>query len=198
MSLNRHSNVSFDQEPVRDHSDGLPVCMSAPHRLLSRNLPHAVAFGMRISSASLAFVALIVLSARIARGQGVGFQGGVAVDPSQVYAGTHAESSALAGRVYFRPSLDGSFGSGVKDAIMDVTFTYKFPISNLSPWSLYEGARPVVTIERLNDEIHVHGGLGAVFGFANRNGFFAEFKVSGGGGPNLRFGIGYTVRRPQP
>jgi hypothetical protein len=132
------------------------------------------------------------------RAQGIGFAGGAALDPSQVCVGTQFESPPLASHVHFRPGIDGSFGNGVSDAIVDVLFLYKFPLSNVSPWSLYQGTGPVVTIERSNDQLHAHGGLGAVFGLANTNGFFFEFKVSGGGGPNLRLGVGYMIRRPQP
>ena len=37
-----------------------------------------------------------------------------------------------------------------------------------------------------------------IFGIGHKNGFFFEVKVSGGGGPNLRVGIGYTIRREAP
>ena len=133
-----------------------------------------------------------------ARGQAIGFSGGVAVDPSQAYVGTHLELPELANRIYLRPGIDGAFGSDRKEAIVDVAFMYRFPLGDLSPWAIYQGTGPVITFERFQDldELHVHGGIGAVFGFANKNGFFFEFKVSGGGGgPNLRLGIGYTLRR---
>jgi hypothetical protein len=144
-------------------------------------------------------LAIVVLQAAAVRAQGVGFTGGVGLDPSQVYAGTFVESPPLGGgRIHFRPGIDGASGSGVSDAIIDVFFIYKIPAGALSRWTLYQGTGAVVAIERANEELHPHGGFGGLFGVANANGFFFEFKLSGGGGPNLRLGVGYMVRRKQP
>ena len=142
-----------------------------------------------------AIASSLLMVAVDARGQAVGFSGGVAVDPSQVYIGTQVELPEFADRIYLRPGIDGAFGSDVKEAIVDVAFMYRFPLGDLSPWAIYQGTGPVIAIERTQDEVHVHGGIAAVFGFANKNGFFVEFKASSGGGPNLRFGIGYGLRR---
>jgi hypothetical protein len=142
-------------------------------------------------------VLFVLLAACEAGAQGLGFQGGVAVDPSQVYAGSHVESGALVDHLHLRPSIDGGFGSGLRVAIIDVTFLYKIPLGT-SRWTLFQGTGPTIGIARINDQTNVHGGLGAVFGVSHTNGFLTEFKVSGAGGPNLRFGIGYTVRRRRP
>ena len=131
--------------------------------------------------------------------QGVGFSGGAGLDPSQVYVGTHIESAPLAGgHVFFHPGIDGAFGSDMSEAIVDVFFVYKIPFGTLSPWSLFQGTGAIVSIERVTDTLHAHGGLGGVFGLEHKNGFFFEFKVSGGGGPNLLLGIGCTIRRARP
>jgi hypothetical protein len=145
----------------------------------------------------VAAAALIVLSsAPRASAQAVGFIAGAGLDPSQAYVGTHFESAALGGgHIYFRPGIDGTFGGGVSDAIINVLFMYKFQVGPFSPWSIYQATGPVVTIERFAGEIHPHGGLGGVFGVEHKNGFFFEFKVSGGGGPNLLMGVGYSIRR---
>jgi len=146
-----------------------------------------------------AIVGALLSAAAASRAQGVGFAAGVGLDPSQLYVGTNVESPGLGGsHIHFRPGIDGSFGSDVSDAMINVFFLYKFPLGTLSPWSVYQATGPVVTIERFNGELHPHGGLGGVFGIANTNGFFFEFKVSGGGGPNLLIGVGYTIRRRQP
>ena len=111
------------------------------------------------------------------------------------------ELPELANRIYLRPGIDGAFGSDRKEAIVEVAFMYRFPLGDLSPWAIYQGTGPVITFERVQDldDLHVHGGIGAVFGFANKNGFFFEFKVAGGGGgPNLRVGIGYALRHRRP
>lgn len=144
-----------------------------------------------------ALVALLLLAAVRSdlRAQGIGFQGGIGFDPTQVYVGTHFESAAVAERIFLRPGIDGAFGSGVQDALVDLMIVYRFQLGARSPWSMYQGTGPLVTLQRVNDAVHPHGGLGAVFGFAHVRGPFVEFKVSGGGGPSLRLGIGYTVRR---
>jgi hypothetical protein len=144
-------------------------------------------------------VAMMLTVTTRSRAQGVGFAGGVGLDPSQVYVGTSIESAPLGGsHIHFRPGIDGTFGGDVSDAMIDVFFLYRFPLGTLSPWSVYQATGPVVTIERANGELHPHGGLGGAFGIANTNGFFFEFKVSGGGGPSLLMGVGYAVRRHHP
>jgi hypothetical protein len=154
--------------------------------------------GVEAAITLLAALGALCLCASPAGAQGIGFQGGLALDPSQAYVGTFFESAPLADRIHFRPGIDGSFGSDTKMAIIDVVFEYKLPLGAPSPWTMYQGTGPVVTIERANDQVHPHGGLGGVFGFENRNGFFAEFKVAGGGAPSLRLGIGYAIRHHQP
>ena len=146
----------------------------------------------------LVLAAALASAAERAEAQGVGFTGGIGLDPSQAYVGTHVESPPLGGRIFFRPGIDGAFGGDESEAIIDVFFLYKLPLGTLSPWSIYQGTGPVVTIARANDQIHAHGGLAGVFGVGHKSGFFFEFKVSGGGGPSLRLGIGYTIRRQQP
>jgi hypothetical protein len=138
------------------------------------------------------------MAATEARAQGVGFDGGAAVDPSQLFVGTYIESSLIGGHLRIRPGIDGAFGSDVSAALIDLAFVYEIPFGDQSPWSVFQGTGPTVSIERVNEDRRAHGGFMAVFGFAHQNGFFAQFKVSGGGGPNVRFGVGYTIRRRQP
>lgn len=141
-----------------------------------------------------AFCVLAVLGVSTsARAQGIGFQGGVGLDPSQVYAGTHVDLP-LAANIFFRPSIEGATGDGASEAIIDAAFIYSFPLGPLSPWSIYQGTGPVIVMQRVNDQLTAHGGFGGVFGVQHQSGFFFEFKLSGGGGPNLRMGIGYTYK----
>lgn len=147
---------------------------------------------------TVTIAALLGLSAEGARAQDVGFSGGAALDPSQSYAGVELESPPLADRIHLRPGIDGSFGSGLQLAIIDVSFLYEAPFSPRSPWSVYEGTGPVVVISRANGEVAAHGGLGGVFGIAHRSGFFFEFKVASAGAPSLRLGIGYMIRSHPP
>jgi len=143
-------------------------------------------------------IAFALAPTAFADAQGVGFGGGVGLDPTQVYVGTFVESPPLGGRVHFRPGIDGATGNGVSAAIIDVLFIYKIQFGALSPWTLYQGTGAVVAIERANEQLHPHGGLAGVFGIAHQSGFLFEFKASGGAGPNLRLGIGYIIRKRQP
>jgi hypothetical protein len=138
----------------------------------------------------------VLLNAPPASAQGVGFIAGAGLDPSQAYVGTHFESPPFGGsNIYFRPGIDGTFGNDLSDAIFNVFFMYKFELGPFSPWSIYQATGPVVTLERFAGQVFTHGGLGGVFGVAHKNGFFFEFKVSGGGGPNLLMGVGYSIKR---
>jgi hypothetical protein len=128
-----------------------------------------------------------------ARAQGIGFQGGASIDPEQVYVGSHLETREIARGLYFRPGIDGGFGSGLKLASINVEFLYKYDIN--PDWKIYQGGGPAVHIFRVGTpaQTDVTGGLNAVFGFAHDNGLFFEFKVGSGRAPNLKFGVGFTV-----
>ncbi|MBI3492092.1 MAG: hypothetical protein HY047_09965 [Acidobacteria bacterium] len=151
----------------------------------------------RFTCWTVAVVCTLTIGSSAARAQGIGFQGGVGLDPSQAYVGTHVDLP-LAANIFFRPSIEGASGGGVSEALIDATFIYSFPLGPLSPWSIYQGTGPVIVIERVDDQLHPHGGFAGVFGVAHTSGFFFEFKLSGGGGPNLRMGIGYTLRHKTP
>ena len=143
-------------------------------------------------------VFLILSSAVQARAQGVGFTGGAAIDPAQAYVGSYLESAQIANHIRLRAGIDGAFGGEVSEALIDFVFLYEIPFAPLSPWYAYQGSGPTVAIARENGERHASGGFLGIFGIGNKNGFFFEVKVSGGGGPNLRVGVGYTIRRKQP
>jgi len=142
-------------------------------------------------------LAIIAVTAP-AHAQGVGFTGGGAVNPGQAYVGTYFESGPIANRIRLRPGIDGGFGGGVSEAIIDVAFLYEIPFGPLSNWFVYQGTGPTVTVVRINDQDHASGGFLGVFGIGNKKGFFVEAKVSGGDGPSLRAGAGYTIRFHQP
>jgi hypothetical protein len=133
-----------------------------------------------------------------AAAQGVGFTGGGTVDPAQGYVGSYVESALIGGHVRLRPGIDGAFGNGVSEAIVDFAFLYEIPFAPFSPWFAYQGSGPSVSIQRLNGQRHADAGFLGIFGVGHKNGFFVEVKVTGGGGPTLRAGVGYTIRRKQP
>src|SRR5262245_55338057 len=147
----------------------------------------------------LSVVVLFVLfSVTEARAQGVGFTGGAAIDPAQAYVGSYLESAHIANHIRVRAGIDGAFGGEVSEALVDFVFLYEIPLAPLSPWYVYQGSGPTVAIARVNGERHASGGFLGIFGIGNTNGFFFEVKVSGGDGPSLRIGVGYTIRKKQP
>jgi len=146
----------------------------------------------------LVIVLLVTCWPAAARAQGIGFTGGGAVDPGQAYVGTYFESAPIATRLRLRPGIDGGFGGAVSEAIIDFAFLYEIPFGPLSNWFVYQGTGPTVTILRINDQRHASGGFLGVFGIGNKKGFFVEAKVSGGDGPSLRAGVGYTIKFHQP
>ena len=129
-----------------------------------------------------------------ASAQGVGLHGGFTIDPEQVFVGSHLETREIARGVSFRPGIDGGFGSGLTLASINVEFLYKYAIGG--GWKIYQGGGPAIYIFRQGDPaaVDVTGGLNAIFGFIRDNGVFAEFKVGNGRGPNLKFGVGFTIR----
>jgi len=148
----------------------------------------------------LLFAAAFVCAGRRAEAQGLGFQGGVTVDPEQVSVGSHFETGELFPRFHFRPGIDGSFGDNVTLASINIEFVYRIPIRG-GTWAFYQGGGPAVLLLRQrglgargSSDTSVHAGTILTLGFAHENGFFTEFKIGSGYSPALRFGVGYTLR----
>jgi hypothetical protein len=131
-----------------------------------------------------------------ARAQGVGFQGGVTVDPEQAFVGTHFETGELFQNFRFRPGIDGAFGGDFSLATLNIEFLYHFQVGR--SWSVYQGGGPAVIFVRQNDSTSTHAGSFFTFGFAHENGFFTDFKLGTGSASTLKFGVGFTVRRKTP
>lgn len=144
----------------------------------------------------MAGAAVLLLTNTPARAQGIGFQGGVTVDPEQAFFGTHFETGELFQNFRFRPGLDGAFGGDFSLATINVEFLYHFAIGR--SWSVYQGGGPAVVFLRQNDHTSTHGGSFYTFGFGHENGFFTDFKVGTGTSPTLKFGVGFTIRKRTP
>jgi hypothetical protein len=154
-----------------------------------------VSFTRRFVS-SVASVAVLLLTTTSAGAQGIGFQGGVTVDPEQAFVGSHFETGELFQNFRFRPGIDGAFGGDFSLAALNIEFLYYIPIGRT--WSLYQGGGPAVVFLRQGDSTTTHGGSFYTFGFAHENGFFTDFKIGTGTMPTLKFGVGYTVRKKNP
>jgi hypothetical protein len=142
-------------------------------------------------------LALLLLGTGTARAQGIGFQGGVTVDPEQLFVGTHVETGEIVRNVRFRPGIDGGFGGDYSLATINIELLYQVSFGR-SGWSLYQGGGPAVVLLRRDKDTSVHAGTFITFGFANENGFFTDFKLGGGNSPTLKFAVGYTVRKRTP
>ena len=130
--------------------------------------------------------------------QGIGFHGGVTVDPDQGHFGTFLETNALVYRLHFRPGITAGFGDHVTLATIDFIFVYRFPLGT-SGWSLYQGSGPVLAIYKFDEafwgvrETDLRGGLDVLFGVSHDSGFFTEIRVGAADSPNLRAGAGFKV-----
>lgn len=158
-------------------------------RILSNNAASPLIGGVLLA---------LLLAPGGASAQGVGFQGGASIDPEQVYIGVHAETRPLFGRLHFRPAIEGGFGDDITLAALNIEFLYKVPIEG-SAWNFYQASGPAVNIFRIDRplqdaDVDVRAGFVFSTGFQHKNGFFAEIKVGVGDSPNLKFGVGWTVR----
>jgi hypothetical protein len=157
---------------------------------------HFVLFTRRFSAGPVVLAVLLLTNAR-AEAQGIGFQGGVTVDPEQVFVGTHFETKELFRNFRFRPGIDGGFGGDYSLATVNIEFLYHIGVGQ-SGWSLYQGGGPAVVLVRRSEDTSVHAGSFITFGFAHEGGFFTDFKLGHGNSPMLKFTAGYTIRKRTP
>jgi hypothetical protein len=124
----------------------------------------------------------------------IGFQGGVSIDPEQVFAGVFWESPQLGGRFSLRPGIDGGFGNDVRVAAINIDFIVRFPIGT-SGWNFVQGGGPVIAITKIPriDETDTSAGGSYIIGFAHDGGFFTEFRIGGGHTAGLKIGAGYQM-----
>ena len=163
--------------------------------LLPGNMADSVLFARRFL-VTLAAAALLFMTAGRADAQGIGFQGGVTVDPEQVFVGTHFETGEIFQGLRFRPGIDGGFGGDYATATINIEFLYHVQVGR--SWSLYQGGGPAVIFIRQNDNRSTTAGSFITFGFAHENGFSTDFKLGTGRAPTLKFNVGYTVRKRTP
>jgi hypothetical protein len=125
----------------------------------------------------------------------IGFQGGVSIDPEQVFAGVFWESPQIGGRFSIRPGIDGGFGNDLRVATINVDFIARFPIGN-SGWNFVQGGGPTIVITKIPDfdVTDTSAGGSYIIGFSHDGGFFGEFRIGGGNVPSLKMGAGYAIK----
>ena len=101
----------------------------------------AFVLSTRRSLIGSAVLAVLLLINGRAEAQGIGFQGGVSVDPEQVFVGTHFETGELFQNFRFRPGIDGGFGGDFSLATINIEFLYHVAFGR-SGWSVYQGGGP--------------------------------------------------------
>ena len=159
--------------------------------------------GQRAIAAAVFCAAFVLFSASFASAQSsraaINFNGGGSIDPEQVYAGVSWESPDIGGRFRIRPGIDGGFGDGLRLGNINIDLIVKFPLGQ-SGWSLIQGGGPTISIAKYTADgfedagTELHAGGSYLFGFQKDNGFFAEFRVGGGGYvPSLKMGVGWAV-----
>src|SRR5688572_31408695 len=154
--------------------------------------------GQRLGLATVVFAGLMAFGAASASAQSsINFTGGVSIDPEQVYAGVSWSSPDLGGRFQVRPGIDGGFGDGLRLGAINIDLIVKFPLGT-SGWTLLQGGGPVITIVKASGfddaPTELHAGGSYLRGFQHDNGFFADFRVGGGGSvPQLKIGAGWSV-----
>ncbi|MGE0363145.1 MAG: hypothetical protein AB7H93_20325 [Vicinamibacterales bacterium] len=144
--------------------------------------------------ASLAVLLVALSAAPAAAQQVIGFQGGVTVDPEQVYGGVFWQSDDLFGGLRLRPGIDGATGDGYRIGTIGLDFIYGIPLGG-SGWTLITGGGPSVVLTRVPDFDFEDTGVGAhyLFGFGHDSGFFTEVRLGSGKEQQLKLGIGWAV-----
>jgi hypothetical protein len=158
-----------------------------------------VSFSGQRAVFAIVFCAVILgLSAGpVAAQSSINFNGGASIDPTQVYAGVSWESPDIGGRFRLRPGIDGGFGDGLRLGTINIDLITTFQLGTTA-WSLIQGGGPIISISKATGfegaPREVHAGGSYLFGFQHDNGFFAEFRVGGGGFvPQLKIGVGWAV-----
>jgi hypothetical protein len=129
----------------------------------------------------------------------ISLNGGGSIDPEQVYAGVSWTSPNIGGRFHLRPGLDGGFGEDLRLGTFNLDLLIKFPLG-ATGWSLLQGGGPTIIVVHFGGPYEgtpreLHAGGSYLFGFQHDKGFFAEFRVAGGGSyvPQLKMGVGWAV-----
>ncbi len=157
-----------------------------------------------VRRAGIWLVGLMVLFGGVAwstpaEAQQFGVRAGASGDPDQFYFGVHADTSAIANRVSFRPNVEVGIGDGLTLVGLNLEFIYRRDLPS-SEWNLLVGGGPAANLAsystgRRADETDLGGGLNLLLGIEHRGGFFAEVKVGIIDSPSVKFGVGFSFGR---
>jgi hypothetical protein len=144
--------------------------------------------------AALAALLVTGVATPVRAQQAIGFHGGVAVDPEQVFGGVFWQSGDVFGGLRIRPGIDGATGDGFRIATINVDFVYGLPLGG-SSWTLVTGGGPSIVVTRIPDFDIKDTGVGAhyLFGFGHDSGFFTEVRLGSGNAQGLKLGVGWAI-----
>lgn len=124
----------------------------------------------------------------------IGFHGGAAIDPEQVFGGVFFRTADIGRGIRLRPGIDGATGDGLRIATIGVDFVYGYPLG-ANGWTLLAGGGPAVVITRIPDLDYRDTGVGfhSLVGFGHDSGFFTELRLGSGSAQQLKFGVGWAI-----
>ncbi len=140
----------------------------------------------------LAFLAFSAAATPAQAQVSTGVQGGLSMDPDQVFFGGHVETSPLVENLRFRPNVDIGLGDNITLIAFNFDFTYTFAARR--PWNLYGGAGPAINWVDFDSGSDTEGGFNLIVGAKHRDGMFFEMRIGVMDSPDLKFGVGYTFR----
>ena len=144
----------------------------------------------------LAVLAVFMLTAAPAQAQpAIGFQGGFAVDPEQVFGGVFFQTGDIGRGIRLRPAIDGATGDGLRIANISVDLVYGYPLG-ANGWTFLAGGGPSVVITRFAGFEGRDTGVGfhSLIGFGHDSGFFTEVRLGSGRTQQLKVGVGWAIR----
>ena len=143
----------------------------------------------------LAALGAVMLTAAPAQAQAaIGFQGGFAVDPEQVFGGVFFQTGDIGRGIRLRPGIDGATGDGLRIANISVDMIYGYPLG-ANGWTFLAGGGPSVVLTRVAgfDGRDTAVGFHSIVGFGHDSGFFTEVRLGSGRTQLLTVGVGWAI-----
>jgi hypothetical protein len=124
----------------------------------------------------------------------IGFQGGFAIDPEQVFGGVFFQSGDLGRGIRIRPGIDGARGQGLQIATINADLVYGIPLGG-NGWTFLAGGGPSIVITRIPEIDLRDTGVGfhSLVGFGHDSGFFTEIRLGSGRAQQLKVGVGWAI-----
>ncbi len=124
----------------------------------------------------------------------IGFQGGFAIDPEQIFGGVFFQTGDLGRGIRLRPGIDGATGDGLNIANISVDMVYGYPLG-ANGWTFLVGGGPSVVLTRVTgfDGRDTGVGFQSIVGFGHDSGFFTEVRLGSGRAQQLKVGVGWAI-----